>query len=274
MIITCPECATRYKTTEDAIGPNGRTVRCASCATTWFVPAPSAELTMDALTLADNERQDMVAEPKISTPVATPTVDQPHDTNETRGSVVKAGAHVDMRQKTDRRRRNRRLRGILAIWLVPLSILAAGAYGAYHFRQDIVQKHPKAATLYKAVGVDVSLSGLMLDPPETRYAEIDGVPTLMVKGAVRNISDGQLSLPMVELSLHNTNGEAVVSWVVDLDKAVLPKGGRTEYNTQKPNPALDAVTLKTRFIDETSLPTITPIEMPSEGEPAETPADN
>ncbi|WP_371396056.1 DUF3426 domain-containing protein [Fretibacter rubidus] len=266
MIITCPECATRYKTTEDAIGPNGRTVRCASCTTTWFVPAPSAELTMDALALADNEREDMVPAPKITKPIVTAAAGQSDDVDDHSSNEMKAGAHVDMRQKTDRRRRNRRLRGVLAIWLVPLSIMAAGAYGAYHFRQDIVQKHPKAATLYKAVGVDVSLSGLMLDPPETRYAEIDGVPTLIVKGSVRNISDGQLSLPMVELSLHNSNDEMVVSWVVDLDKSVLPKGGRTDYTTQKPNPALDAVTLKTRFIDETTVPTITPIEMPDEGD--------
>ena len=261
MIITCPECATRYKTTEDAIGPNGRTVRCANCTTTWFVPAPNDELTMDALALADNEREDMVAqEPSAPKHVASAPIIPRSDFDKT--DTAASGAHIDMREKTDRRRRNRRLRGVLAIWLVPLSIMATAAFAAYHYRHDIVKDYPKSATLYKAAGVDVSVSGLVLDRPETRYAEVDGVPILMVSGSVRNISDGQLSLPMVELSLHNADDDVLTSWVVDLDKAVLPKGGRTAYSTQHPNPALDAAILKTRFIDETSVPIATPIQMP------------
>ncbi|MEO1252285.1 MAG: zinc-ribbon domain-containing protein [Pseudomonadota bacterium] len=40
MIITCPECATRYDLEEDRFLPNGRSVRCTSCGESWFVPAP------------------------------------------------------------------------------------------------------------------------------------------------------------------------------------------------------------------------------------------
>jgi predicted Zn finger-like uncharacterized protein len=40
MIITCPSCATRYDVDDRRFSPDGRSVRCAECEESWFVPAP------------------------------------------------------------------------------------------------------------------------------------------------------------------------------------------------------------------------------------------
>ncbi len=40
MIITCPNCATRYDVEEERFLPEGRSVRCAECEESWFVPSP------------------------------------------------------------------------------------------------------------------------------------------------------------------------------------------------------------------------------------------
>jgi predicted Zn finger-like uncharacterized protein len=40
MIVTCPACATRYVVPDNAIGAEGRTVRCAKCRHSWFQDAP------------------------------------------------------------------------------------------------------------------------------------------------------------------------------------------------------------------------------------------
>ena len=42
MLIVCPSCATSYTVDPAALGPAGRTVRCARCKVTWFAGGPTA----------------------------------------------------------------------------------------------------------------------------------------------------------------------------------------------------------------------------------------
>jgi predicted Zn finger-like uncharacterized protein len=38
MLLTCPKCAATYDVPDDAIGPNGRKIRCRACETSWHEP--------------------------------------------------------------------------------------------------------------------------------------------------------------------------------------------------------------------------------------------
>lgn len=284
MIITCPDCHTKYRTSAESIGPNGRTVRCANCATTWFVPSEEAELSFDKLALADIEREQSSAvqeEQHVTSQIKTGLTSQSKIKAAMAREGLKAddseavksdwqgktdtveslrGAHSDMRARAEKKKARRRFWNVTMIWLIPLVLIGTAVFLAYAYRQDIVDKFPKSASLYKAVGVEVSAPGLTLTPPSTRYAEIDGKPVLIIEGTVRNISSEPKTIPLVALSLHNSSGEQLAAWNVEVEAARLEAGERAEYISQFPNPPIDAQGLQSRFADELEI-TRTPLEI-------------
>ena len=262
MILTCPECATRYLAKDNSIGPNGRTVRCSRCETTWFVAADS-----DELALKDNQTETITAASAAGgQSLAIPTIpvlaeNESSDTDvkadvrddsvemNTTDEIVK-GAHVDIRDRADDQRRRRRLRTVGLIWLIPLLILCMAAGLAYVMRQDIVRKMPATATLYKQLGIEVTLSGLSLEAPMSRTTLIENKTILVVNGAVRNISGSPQQVPLIEFSLHDKSGAVLTSWFVETSVKTLEKDGRVTYSPEYPNPPLDAVTMKYKIEDE------------------------
>src|SRR5208283_2661005 len=60
MILTCPECSTRYQTDAALFAPPGRKVKCAKCAHVWLQAAPPPEPELD---IAAEEPQHPVDEP-------------------------------------------------------------------------------------------------------------------------------------------------------------------------------------------------------------------
>jgi len=268
MILTCPECSTRYLAKDNAIGTNGRTVRCSKCQTSWFVSG-----SLDDFTLKDNETDILSiapvaadtgfrAEPPAqSSDLSARAAPGPDSVNSSPKEVDIAdaspalaspprGAHIDIRDRADRQRRNRRLTVVALIWGLTLGLLGIAAGLAYSFRQDIVNHTPKMATLYKAFGIEVSRDGLNFDPPVTRSVFIDGEPVLVINGTVKNISGRRIDLPLIAFSLHNNGGDKLAEWRVEFEQADLEKDERADYVAHFPSPPIDAVNLRYRFADE------------------------
>jgi len=162
------------------------------------------------------------------------------------------GAHVEMRDQKDRRRRNFRLAIVGLIWGITLGLLALAAIFAYLNRQNMIDRYPESVTLYRAFGINVSAQGLAFDKPVTRSIFIDGSPVLIINGSVKNITTRTMPLPMVVLSLHNGAQEPLAEWRVEFPNSELAKGKRSEFVAQFPNPPIDAVHLRYRFDDGTT----------------------
>ena len=69
MLIVCPTCASRYSIDDDKIGREGRTVRCASCRTDFFVALPEARAEVPAPAADTGE---VASQPAASPPPPPP----------------------------------------------------------------------------------------------------------------------------------------------------------------------------------------------------------
>jgi len=239
MILTCPECSTKYLTDPKAIGANGRTVRCAKCSATWFVSAEEAQQAArdkaDELALQDN--QQAAAEDSVAPEIAKASTPQ----------NTKKGADAILRDKADAEKLRSRRKVITAIWIIPLLLLITAAILAYIFRQDVVNRIPKAATIYKSFGVTVKQAGLEIENPTVRNAIIDGQTVLVVNSAIRNVSTDPQNVPMVQITLHNGAGDMIAEWFVEPKATTLDPKGRLEFASQYPDPPVDAVRLSYDF---------------------------
>ena len=265
MIVTCPECSTRYKVDKNAIGTNGRAVRCSQCHASWFVSealdmaafsAQQAEAAAAATKAKEMHSSELtMLERAQRADLEQMTTEQTHTEQSKFGAVPteETPPHILLRDKADNHRRRRRLAAVASIWAVPLLLIGSIVSVSYFFRQDIVTAMPNTATAYKALGIDVSLSGLTIEDPITRSAYINGESVLVINGAVKNISTRPRDVPLIELSLHSPSDEKLVSWLVDTNTARLEKGERASFTSEYPGAPIDAAVLRYRFADETAV---------------------
>lgn len=238
---------------DDAIGPNGRTVRCAKCSATWYVAAPEAVLA----TPDDLQLEDMTRETDISPEDDASSADMKQRDAQAAASFGMAAtsqaserapsADVLMRDKADAAKRKARARTIWLIWLIPLLLMSATILALFFARQTIAERFPGTVPFYNALGIDVSVNGLIVEDPTVRTAEINGEITLMIEGAVKNVGKSSQQLPMLILSLHSPAGDEVATWQVELNKSILRPKERLEFTSEYPNPPLDSVKLRYRL---------------------------
>ncbi|MEP6343950.1 MAG: DUF3426 domain-containing protein [Maricaulaceae bacterium] len=246
MILTCPNCSTRYMIKDEAVGDNGRTVRCSKCSTSWFVATKPDALALDDHVQAeitevetsdhDGEDSDLSEELRKSDEVM---------------AELTSGAHVSIRDKADQERRRRRIFSVTMIWITTLALLALAAMLAYFFRQPIVEKFPQTSNIYQAFGVKVSATGLVLDAPQTAYITVEGEIHLVVNGTVQNLTKESKVIPLVKLSILNRNDEEITHWFVQPNPKNIAAKGRVEFAAEFPNPPVDAASLTYKLaVDE------------------------
>ena len=227
MILTCPQCATRYQADDSKFLPAGRAVKCAKCGKVWHQAAPPLD-PEPAVILAESATPSH--EPKVSardplpragglpqySAIAADMGDDPEPTPWARYAFQAAG------------------------WLALVLIFGSLGWASVHFREDVVTLWPQSASIYKAVGLAVNPGGIdIVDVKNDLHIE-GGARVLVVSGKLINSSGREESVPQLRISLLDERERELYHWPVQAQTGTLMPGQSTRFQARLSDPPLAA----------------------------------
>ena len=233
MIITCPDCSTKFTVNASAFPATGRKVKCARCGHVWHcapAAAVAAALPAAVTAAASGPASDAVIASIVpAAPQAEP-----------KAEMIWAGSDIP-----------RRGPGHTLMWSVAGATFALTVAGLLIFREAIARTMPVMGGVYAALGFQIDVTGLNLSI-EARSMETsqgDGVVTLVVTGKVANVTQEERKVPRILATILGKDRKELHSWEFDSGVATLKPGESHDFKQVLAKPPADTYQVYAHFAD-------------------------
>ena len=179
MILTCPNCSTRYTLQASQLPSGGRTVRCAACKTTWHAE-------------------------KSEEPIELPLAAKPAPARaEDLQSVKAKKLPGQYRAMVEDKKRLKALTAQGIVWASLAAVALIVVTIGFLLRVDIVRAFPRVAGAYAMVGLPVNAAGLTLISKEgdSKASFRNGRFVVTVTAQVTNLRDKPTPVPPIKVKL-------------------------------------------------------------------------
>ncbi len=162
-------------------------------------------------------------------------------------SKARAGPHAEYRAREHAKRKKAQGRAVGIAWLATGFVFFSMVGGAVLFRNEVAQAFPRAASIYRLVGLDVNRFGLTLENVAAKRSFDGTTPVLTVTGSAVNNSDEPRPTPELRVTLKDEGGKEVQTWTDKLAVAELKPGERTEFTSRFEAPPVETYRLTVTF---------------------------
>jgi predicted Zn finger-like uncharacterized protein len=121
------------------------------------------------------------------------------------------------------------------------------------WRTDVVRLLPQTASLYAAIGMPVNLRGLGLDDLSTATEMHEGVPILVVRGKIVNVTGAITEVPRLKLVVRDAAKREIYSWTVAPSAARLLPYQSADFASRLASPPAGSKDVMVRFLNRRDL---------------------
>jgi len=266
MILTCPECASRYFVDDSKVGAAGRVVRCASCGHRW--------------TAHNEEAIDLFDDPPsaLTAPPPTPVVEEPVAAAESEPEPPVSALPGEELPKVFRARADaeRRLKAATAtgvIWAGMAAVMGLMLVSAIIFRMDVVKLMPSTAGAFASVGLPVNTVGLVIDRESLKAQPSleEGHAAVTITGVMRNITEHPVTAPPLRVELRNDKDKRVAGRIAAAADPTIPPGETRHFAITFRDPPRTARDVVIGFATEPGAANLVKTVMKAEHHAPETP---
>ncbi|MGN6516821.1 MAG: DUF3426 domain-containing protein [Rhizomicrobium sp.] len=247
MILTCPECATRYEVDGSKFPAEGRKVRCKKCGHVWHQAAETHDAERAEIEEAVfNPPPPPPPEPEPAAPAVEEAEPQPEPQwrAPAEDSVAEEPAAAPLIKRLP-------AAGMLtaAGWVGLVAVILVIGWSAASYRSQIVNAWPRSASLFSRLGMAVNTRGIdFTDVRHTNQIE-DGQPVLVITGKLVNVSGRKLDVPPLRVTLSDAGKRPLYDWSFEPTSTALAPGQSVAFHTRLSNPPAAARHVDLRFAD-------------------------
>ncbi len=287
MIITCPNCQTRYQVGANTIGSVGRKVLCASCNRSWQAHAEQEADRIKKPQLVDvnskfeaqdyddklfNDADEAALDDKFAKEEQTIKEEEIEPKAEEkvikRRSEDKKTKKVEENENSDfaksKRQKDMQHRHKTKAKNLPLSrikhntqyfmmfILLSVILGGFVFKNNIVRIIPQMAVLYELVGIDVNIFGLEFNDVKTTRSINDAQEKMSITAKISNITNEPIKVPVIIVTILGANNEKLLQWGATPSVQMIGRGETIEFKTQVNSAPFGSTSVSLSFAEKWS----------------------
>src|SRR5665213_443971 len=247
MILTCPECATRYETGAAKFPAAGRKVRCAKCGHVWHQAGPQPEPDPELFGIPPDEP---VQEPEpVSAPRPVPATPRRSAFAPDPKRDIADDEEPQPAQRSAGARKGWERVGAMFGWVGLVGVILIICWSAVSYRQQIATVWPQSASLFTRLGMAVNVRGIEFVDVRPASQREDGQPVLVIRGVLRNVGTRTLAVPPIRVVLSDASAHVLYGWNFAPKMRELAPGETTSFHARLSIPPAAARHVNVRFAD-------------------------